>query len=316
MGMKTRTPAKTASSKTVTETACVALALFAAALGGCAERSAPSQVSHAAVAPAPPAASAAPVELALVKSGAGGSHAPAQGARQRAVSIHTSIAVDNIDESTRQVRAAAERLGGYVAEAAQSGEAASRSSHLDLRVPADAMGEFQNNLHAAGETRQYNETSEDVTDQLTDIGARLANARTQEKRILEIMSSKTANLSETLSAEGELARIREQIERMDAQQRNLSGRVRMVSVRVEFISNKVLAPTPERPEAWTEPGKNIAHAARTGLRGAAAIGVYSAMFLATVLPTALPLALAGYLLFLWLRKRNAKAHVLANMSAV
>lgn len=218
--------------------------------------------------------------------------------RARAITVDTSLTVGDVDASARTLRDALERSGGYVADANMSGLGDDRSAMLDLRVPAPALRPFLATLAGSGETGSYSERSEDVTEQITDLKARLGNARAQEKRILELMSVKAATLAETIEAEKELSRIRETIERLDAQDRNVETRVSYVTVRVSLKGRTV--------DAWRAPGSSIARAAATGVRGAAAFFVYVGMALAVVLPTILPMGLLVFGLFVVLRARAAK----------
>lgn len=218
--------------------------------------------------------------------------------RARAITVDTSLTVGNVDASARTLRDALERSGGYVADANMSGLGDERVAMLDLRVPAQALKPFLATLAGTGETASYTERAEDVTDQLTDLKARLGNARAQEKRILELMSAKTANLAETIEAEKELSRIRESIERLDAQDRNVETRVSYVTVRVSLKG--------QTADAWRSPGASIARATATGVRGAAAFFVYVGMALAMVLPTLLPIGLLVFGFVFAVRARGNK----------
>lgn len=222
--------------------------------------------------------------------------------RMRAITVDTTVTVTNVDTTTRNLRDAAEHAGGYVADASLSGAADERAAQLDLRVPASSLRVFLATLAGAGETQAYAERAEDVTEQRADLKARLTNARTQEKRVLELMAGKAATLAETLEAEKELSRIRENIERLDAQDHAMETRIQLVTVRVALRMHTT--------DAWRTPGKSIASAAGAGLRGAAAVFVFLAMTVVTVAPTMLPLALF-ILALVTLAKMRAKKKLAA-----
>lgn len=242
--------------------------LVLSALTGCSKRE-PAQASASASTP--------PAEV--IPSSGGGT-----ALRARALTVDTSLTVDDVDARTRTLRDAAEAAGGYVADATITGEHDERSGRLELHVPASALGPFLAKVRAVGETTSYVERAEDVTEQRTDLKARLKNARTQEARIQELMTQKTSTLAEVIEAEKELARVRENIERMDAQDRSLDGRVAMATVHVSMQTSSV--------EAWRTPGTSIARAAGGGLRGAAAVFTFLAMAFVTVAPTLFPILLA------------------------
>ncbi len=232
---------------------------------------------------------------ATSSSAAEASGAVVTGKRDRAITVSTTLTVREVEVSTKTLREAAERAGGYVADAHISGADASRISQLDLRVPATSLPAFLATVAAAGETVSYSERAEDVTEQRADVKARLGNARAQEKRILELMSTKASTLGETIEAEKELARIRENIERLDAQERAVDGSIALATVHVSLGMRSI--------DAWRTPGQSIGRAAAAGLRGAAACAVYLAMALVAVAPTLLPIALLAFAVVVVFRRR-------------
>jgi hypothetical protein len=236
--------------------------------------------------------------------------------RARAIRVTTRLRVAHVDEVARAVREAAERQGGYVASGNLSGNSLSRTAQFELKVPAARFSAFMATLHDAGETTHYAETSEDVTEQATDLAARLRNARAQEKRMLEIMASRTASLAETFEAERELARVREGIERLDAAEKGLANRVAFVTITMtlEMIAAPVAA-APRPLEVWETPGSSIAQSAKDGARAAASLFTYLAMALAAVLPVLLPLSLPLVALFYFLRARRRRLAEAATSAA-
>lgn len=262
MGMNTR------SSRHLQYFALVMVLL--AALTGCSKRE-PAQASSSASSPPAgvvPAFGGAPLT------------------RTRALDVNTSLTVDDVDARARTLRDAAIAAGGYVADESTSGEHDERFARAELHVPAAALTPFLAKVAALGETTSYVERAEDVTEQRTDLTARLKNARTQEARIQELMTHKTSTLGEIIEAEKELARVRENIERMEAQDRTLDGRIAMATVHVSLQTKAT--------EAWRTPGSSIAHAAQGGVRGAAAVFTFAAMAFVTVAPTLIPILLAVF----------------------
>jgi len=248
----------------------VALALALSVATGCAraERS-----------PAPSGVAAAPAaQGGEIKVGA-----PVAAGRALVVTMDVGITVADVDQSRGEIRAAVERAGGYIADASSSGSSTERSVHMELRVPADKVQGVRAVLGRVGEITTDVEKVQDVTEERADLEARLHNARTSEKRILEIMATKTGAIHEVIEAEKEVSRIRESIERMEGQKRALDGRIELATVRVTLTGQ---AP----PAAWQTPGKSISSAARGGVRVAAATAVYAAMVFVAVAPVLMPMA--------------------------
>ena len=241
---------------------------------GCGKRSADDLAS------APPAAAAS---------------GPVSAKRDRAVVVETSITVNEVEASTARIREATEQAGGYVANANLSGNDEARSSRLEVRVPAAALRPFLATVASTGEVVTFSERADDVTNQRADVKARLGNARAQEKRILELMATKTSTLGETIEAEKELARVRETVEQLDAQERTVDSSVAFATVHVSLQLRGV--------DSWRTPGKSISRAASSGMRGAAAFFVFVVMAIVTVAPTLLPIGLVVAAIVFFLRKR-------------
>jgi hypothetical protein len=251
-----------------------------------------------------PAAAASAVSPSQGPSAHGPSSVAMPEVRQRAVVVDTQVTVKNVDASVRALREKTEQVGGYIADANVSGELDGRAARLDLRVPANSLRAFLSAIAESGETASYQERAEDVTEQITDLHARLNNARLQEKRIGELMSAKTANLAETMEAERELARVRETIERLDAQDRTVTGRVAFATVHVGLSEARVVS------AAWQTPGKSLAEASSSGVQAAATLFMGIAMLAALCLPSLLPIALlvaaAWYVGRMLLARRTAR----------
>jgi hypothetical protein len=265
----------------------VALAL--SLVTGCArsERAAPSPGSEA------PTVTAA--QGGEMKGGA-----PIATGRALVVTIDVGLTVADVDASRAVIRGEVERAGGYVADASSTGGGSDgvRSAHMELRVPSDKVRGVRAALEHVGEITTDLEKVQDVTEERVDLEARLGNARTSEKRILEIMATKTGAISDVIEAEKEIARIRQSIEQMEAQKRTLDGRVDLATVRVTLSATPALA-------AWQTPGKSISAAARGGMRAAQATAICGAIVLAAAAPFLLPIGLlvTGLVLAMRLRRR-------------
>jgi Domain of unknown function (DUF4349) len=258
-------------NKTQNKTLILATIALSLVLGaGCARSAAPQSESSA----APPVA-AAPGDLKV--------GAPLAAGRSLIVTLDVGLTVENVDHARARIRGEVERAGGYVADASSSGSGSDRYAHLELRVPSDKVRSLREGLGAVGEITSDVEKVQDVTDERADLKARLRNSRTQEKRVLEIMGQRTGTIAEVVESERELARIRETIERLEAQERAMDGKIELATVRVSLTSHG----TP----AWQTPGKSISSAASGGLRAAAAFGVYAAMAFVAAAPFLLPLGL-------------------------
>lgn len=254
--------------------AVIALSLFLAA--GCSRK--------AESAPAPNVlATAAPAAPGAVAESKGTVQASPAASRALVVTAEIRVTTNDVAAAVRHIRADVERDGGYVSDATVSGGTAT----IEVRVPSDKTKGIRAALADLGTISSDVEKVEDVTEARADLKARLQNARAQETRVLEIMKTKTGSLHDVLQAENELARVRENIERLEAQERSMDGRIALATVKIHLCASAT-ASAPA-PEPWETPGKSIGRSFSAGLRGAAALAVYSAMALAMASPILIPL---------------------------
>jgi hypothetical protein len=219
-------------------------------------------------------------------SAAPGSEAAPLANRALAITVSTRIAVDDVEQGVRQVRAEVARVGGFVEQAEVD---QGQSAHLDARVPAPRLQEFRDAIAKFGEVVSDSEKVEDVTDQKVDLGARLRNARAQEERLLRLLQEKTGSLADIVAVEKELGSVRETIERMEAQQQTLDKRIDLATVGV-MLEHRV-------GPLWSRPIASIVSAAKGGLDACGQILVALAMAIVASAPTIIALVLIGFVLW-------------------
>jgi hypothetical protein len=141
------------------------------------------------------------------------------------------IVVKSFEGVRTSVEAIVSGAAGFIDQMTVTGEAASaRQLRGTLRVPADRLADVLARLREAGEVIEDSQGSQDVTDQIVDLDARLASARATEKRLTELLQNRTGRLSDVLDVERELARVRLDIERLDAEKTNVGRRVSYATI--------------------------------------------------------------------------------------
>jgi len=161
-----------------------------------------------------------------------------------------SIEVDSLESSMAELRRIVQRAGGFVADASvQSGRIQLRSATLELKVPASRFDELTEGLHPLGRLQFVNVGAEDVSEEFVDLTARVANAHRLEDRLVELLRTRTGKLQDVLSVERELARVREEIERME-------GRVRFLKASAQLSTLSVNLYEPA-PLVASHPGRSV-----------------------------------------------------------
>jgi hypothetical protein len=151
-----------------------------------------------------------------------------------------------------------------------------------LRIPSENFDAARQQLVALGDLRTQRVGGEDVAGQLTDLDARLRNLRSQEEAI-RLLMTKASNVGETLEVQRQLSSVREQIERLAAEQARLADSVALSTLTVSMAEPGV--------SVNAGPGRSIADAFREALEGAQSVLSGVIIVLGYVVPLALLLAL-------------------------
>lgn len=183
---------------------------------------------------------------------------------------------------------------------AQSG---ALQAYVTVRVPNDNLAAFVEEASALGKVLRQSQSSQDVTQEHVDLAARLANLRAEEARLREFFDS-AKKVSEMLEIERELARVRGEIESIDAQKKYLERQAAMATVTFELVEPRPVV----RPE-----GENWGFVDSVTQSIRAFVGTLNVLIvllgpaLAIAVFVALPLYLLVRVLIVRARKRAAAA---------
>lgn len=155
---------------------------------------------------------------------------------ERSVVRKTSIEIQSTDVRAGFARAGLlvnEALGEFIESSSLTGEGATSQGALTLRVRADRVSDVLNALRELGTVATEKSGGDDVTDQVVDLAARLRNERKVEEELLKLLETrKGAPLKEILDLREQLAKVRERIEQMTAQQEQFGRAVSLATILV------------------------------------------------------------------------------------
>jgi hypothetical protein len=219
--------------------------------------------------------------------------------RALVVTADVTVRVGKVDEVTNKIRASVDAEGGYIANASAHGDGDDAYAMMDLRVPVARASAFRAMLRTLGEVASEDERVEDVTEQRADLSARLNNARNEEARMVDLMAHKSGDIAEVITAEKELARVRETVERLEAEERTMASQIALATIHVTLL--------PATAPAERTPGRSVVRAWTSGVHAAKALAVWLSMGVAAATPTLLPIAAFVLAVIAVARRRKARS---------
>lgn len=210
------------------------------------------------------------------------------------------LRVAKLDTALPDAEQAIVALGGYVAASARQGEGGDESATVTYRIPAARWEDALAAVRKVGEKVVREQTaSQEVTAQVVDLGARLANLRATESALQAIMA-KATRIPDVLAVQEQLTGVRDEIERLTAEKKNLEGQAALATLTVTFSPPPEVAVTAVQ-EGW-DPAREVDRAA-AALVGIGQAIANAAIWLAiVVLPIALGATVLALLVLLVVRR--------------
>ena len=183
-----------------------------------------------------PQPSPTPPDFAVSREGAvGGGAAPAVSDQRLIVrNGDMSLVVNDVTDTRDEIIRLAERLGGFVVSSYISGEGQEMRGSISIRVPDE---EFQPTLtelrKLAVRVESESTNSRDVTEEYTDLQARLNNAEATEKQYVTLLSQ-AKNVEETLKIYEALSQVRREIEQIKGQMQYLERTTSMSLISIQL----------------------------------------------------------------------------------
>ena len=173
--------------------------------------------------------------------GSSGGSAGIQASVQNREIIYTAevtLRVDDYGEARRQLTEATTQRGGYVGDASRrvrgSGNETWVVGTMTLRVPSGNYSGAMTAVNDTGTVLQATENTDDVTDQVVDLRARLDSLRAERDRLRELYQQAN-DTEEVLAVQRELSDVQTEIERTEAKLQSLERQVAYstITVRIE-----------------------------------------------------------------------------------
>jgi hypothetical protein len=192
----------------------------------------PLQPAPAGAPPPPP-----PGRPAVPPPSQGGAHDASMLLR----SAQVMLAVFEVDKKLDSVDQIARDLGGYLSLRGDR--------EISVRVPRERFDEALRRIEKLGDVLHRSIAAEDVTDQYVDLELRLKNAQAVRERLEKLLQN--ATVKDAVEIQKELAKVTEEIERLNGKLKLLRDRIAFSTITVTFertepqrVRSKALLPFP------------------------------------------------------------------------
>lgn len=185
----------------------------------------------------------------------GGAQAPEvqETARKLIRNVNLEVETETFDDLLSTVRKRTELFGGYIEESyTYNGSSYSgnrlRNANLTIRIPAEHLDEFLENVAEVSNVISRNESVTDVTLQYVDMESHKKALLAEQERLLDLLT-RAESIEDIISLEERLSEVRYQLESMESQLRVLENQVSYSTV--YLYVNEVIRLTPVKEQsAW------------------------------------------------------------------
>lgn len=236
----------------------VTLCMLAALLAGCGGASKSTQAFDAAAAAPAEAANGAYYDMESAKSEDGGLTGDTDSTvlpegRKWIITVNMSAETEDLDALMEALNGKISGLGGYVEDQdSYNGSMYSsrryRSASLTVRIPAQRVDEFTEEMSGIANVVSTSLSREDITLRYVSTESRVAALQTEEARLLELMEQ-AETMADLLEIESRLTDVRYELENRASQLRLYDNQVDYATIYLSIDEVQEYTPV-EEPTVW------------------------------------------------------------------
>ena len=222
--------------------------------------------------------------------------------RKIVTNVDMNIRVDDVNDAMEAVTNLVDTSGGFVVSVSRTEDEFESFAFMSFRVPSNNLEATLSRVRDISErVESENRSSQDVTTEFVDIGARLGNLQAAEQQLTALFE-RSGKVSDVLEVQRELTNVRGQIESLQGRLNYLSQTTATSLVSVWFHPTTSTAPI-------SDPAWSPSETARGATRGLAAFGRWFADVAITVAifsPVWVPIVVIVLGVVLWDQRRQRK----------
>jgi hypothetical protein len=213
-----------------------------------------------------------------------------------------SLLVTDVKQSGDKILNFAKDNGGYMVYASYSNPSESPFANITIRVPTNKLNQALSYFKdLAIKVTNENLVGTDVTQEYTDIEARLATLQKTQAKFEEILN-KAVDIQDILTVQRELINLQDQIDSYVGQQKAIDKNAELTRITV-YLSTDELA-LPYTPDTVFRPNVVFKYAVRSLLNNLR-IGAEVLIWIAVYSPLIIVVILAYIFIKRWLKKRKS-----------
>ena len=223
--------------------------------------------------------------------------------------VNLEVETETFDDLLSTVRKRTELFGGYIEESyTYNGSSYSgnrlRDANLTIRVPAEHLDEFLENVAEVSNVISRNESVTDVTLQYVDMESHKKALLAEQERLLDLLT-RAESIEDIISLEERLSEVRYQLESMESQLRVLENQVSYSTV--YLYVNEVIKLTPVKEQnVWEKISTGFANSLYDVGNGFADFGIGLIIDLPYIIVGVVMIVLAVLILKLVIRRIRKK----------
>lgn len=173
--------------------------------------------------------------------------------RKWIITVYMSAETENLDAMTAALDERITQLQGYVEDQhIYNGSAYSsrryRSASLTIRIPAEDVDAFTEQVSGIANVVSQEKNLEDVTLSYVDTESRMTALETEEARLLELLA-KAETMSDLLEIEERLTDVRYELEKVTSQLRTYDNQINYATIHLDISEVQEYTPV-EDPTLW------------------------------------------------------------------
>ena len=217
---------------------------------------------------------------------AGGGTLPALLDRQIIRTATVSLTVEGVARSFEDVGNIAVSAGGFVSSSSFGNSGDEQVASVTIRVPQAAYQDVLRQLRGLGEVESEQSSANDVTEEFTDLQARIRNLKATEERYVQLLAQ-AANINEILVVQDRISATRSDIEQIQGRIDLLDNQTALATI-TTHLNPPVAGPAPDDGGARNpfEVAQEAFEASLVVLLGAATVAVAVLAFSWWILPLA------------------------------